>query len=454
MITLRPDQKIVIKELLQKIKEGHRQILVVAPCGFGKAYLIAWLEQHKKEQSLITCHRKELKEQHQALMPASHIELPITAYNMLQRQELGEEKILQVDEAHLALADTWNSLIQHYKQNNAFIFLYSATPERLDGKPFTDVATTLVQGPSVKWLIDNKFLSPFKYFCPQIPGIDNITDAARSSPEAHLEEFNELFQKKGVLGHVVQSYEKFLNNKKVIVYCVNKNHAKEITESFQAAGHAAESIDSDDPKTERSEIMEKFRNGNIKILCNVGILSEGISINDLDGVLLCRPTSSYALFVQQSMRPLRIDPFNNKKTAIIIDFVNNYRRHGLPDEEHEFTLQGTVKKTRTKDINEEGNFQIRYCKSCFQAFKCAPKCPHCGTLYELEPREIEAHKDIEIAEIKEFQKEQKRLNKQSFDIELRKCKNETEAMELAITFGYNPYYGAIRFRHGHGRFMR
>lgn len=445
-------QKQIIKEIISFYKQGHRQILVCSPCGSGKSYIIKFLLDRATGPALTICHRKELKLQHEKLMPEHHFELPITAYNMLKRNEIGNEILLINDEVHLALADTWNALIDHYKAKNTFTLGFSATPERLDGKPFNQVFTALIKGPSVKWLIENKFLAPFKYFCPQIPGLNSISQAARNSPEGNIDEYNELFKKKGVLGHVVQTYEKFLNNKKVIIYCVNKQHAKDIAESFQNAGLQAMSIDSDDSQIERENLMEDFRNSRIKILCNCGLLSEGISILDLEGVMLCRPTSSYALFVQQSMRPLRINPKVPEKTATIIDMVNNYVRHGLPDEEHEFTLQGTIKKRKT-EFNEEGNFNIRYCKTCFQAFKTSPKCPYCNTIYELEQREIQEHKNIEIAEIKENQKNQKRLTKQSFDLELKRCNNESDAIKLAIKYGYNPAYGQIRWRHGRGRWI-
>lgn len=452
MIQLRPDQKEVAKQILTAFKQGHKNILICAVCGWGKSYVMAWFEEKKTDPSLITCHRKELKEQHQKLMPESRIELPITAYNLLQKGQLGAEKILHIDEAHLALSETWQTLINHYKGAGAYTMAWSATPTRLDGKPMGNLATALIKAPGLKWCIENKLVSPFKYYCPQIKTLDTLSDIMQENPELYLKEYDEAFKKPGVYGDVVNTYKKFLNNKKTIVYCINKSHAKEVAEAFQEAGLSAFAIDSDNTKDERKDLMQKFHKGEIKILCNCGLLSEGISVNDLYGVMLLRPTSSYALFIQQSTRPLRLFKDDVNKTAIIIDMVANFRRHGLPDDEVEFTLN-QEKKSRTKQFNEEGNFNIRYCQTCYQAFKTANKCPYCQTTYSLEPREIEAQHNIEISEIKESQKAMKKKNMATFNKALKQCWSCEDAMQLAIKHGYSPFYGKIRWDNGRGKWI-
>lgn len=446
-------QKKIVKEIIEAIKQGHKSILITSPCGSGKSYLIKYMMDNSKLNKILFCHRQELKQQLNELMPDLRIELPITAYNLLKKDEIGSEEFTINDEVHLALAKTWNHLMEHYKNKGSFVLGFSATPERLDNKSFGNLFTKLINGPSVKYLIENKFLSPFKYYCPQIPELDNISNAARQNPEANWSEYNEIFNKKGIFGNVVKNYTKFLDNKKTIVYCVNKEHARKTAKEFEKAGYKAESIDSDDNTKERAEIMERFRKGETKILCNCAIMSEGISINDLEGVILLRPTSSYALFIQQSMRGMRVDHKNPNKVAIIIDMVNNFRKHGLPDEEREFTLEGSKRK-KTEEFNEEGDFLIRYCKNCFQPFETAKQCPYCSHIYELERREIENHKNIEIAEIKEYQKEQKRLTKKNFDKEFKNVWTEKQAMDLAIKYGYKPYFGIIKWRKGKGRFYK
>jgi len=450
-VVLRDLQKPIIPQIMEAYRQGHRAILICAPCGFGKSYVMQYLLDRATTPAITFCHRKELKEQHQKQMPNHRFELPITAWKMLQRGEIGEEGMVHNDEVHLSLADTWNALQNHYKQRGTFMLGWSATPERLDAKPLGNVYTALIRAPSVRTLIDNGYLADFKYYCPQIPGQDNLSESARNNPEGSKEEYENLFRKGGVFGEVVDAYKRLANGRKVIVYCINKAHAKSTAEAFIRGGINALSIDSDDPTTERSDAMAKFRSGEIRVLANCGLLSEGISIDDLDGVILLRPTASYALFVQQSMRPMRKA---GDKVAVIIDMVNNYMRHGLPDEEHEFSLEGRPTRRRNKEFTDEGDFTIRYCGKCFQAFKTAKKCPHCEQEYELQPREIKEHKRIEIAEIKESQKLAKKMNMQNFNQDFKLVNSEAEAIALAQQYGYNPAFGKIRWQNSwKGRMM-
>jgi superfamily II DNA or RNA helicase len=120
---------------------------------------------------------------------------------------------------------------------------------------------------------------------------------------------------------------------------------------FCKAGYSAVELDGGTPPKKRAEIMQKFRDGEITILCNVGIISEGVSIDDVSCCLLLRPTESHALFWQQAMRCMRYTP---SKVAKIIDCVGNYSRNPLPDMEVEWSLTQSAKKRPRTDDN--GNF--------------------------------------------------------------------------------------------------
>ena len=140
--------------------------------------------------------------------------------------------------------------------------------------------------------------------------------------------------------------------------------------------------------------MDAFRSGGITVLCNVGIISEGVSIDEVTCCMLLRPTESVALGIQQMMRCMRYLP---GKTARIIDFCANFSRIGLPDDDRSWSLGEPLKRKSRTDGN--GDFYIRTCKECFMVFKTAPVCPFCGEEYPLHPREIKAHEEIELKRI-------------------------------------------------------
>ena len=104
---------------------------------------------------------------------------------------------------------------------------------------------------------------------------------------------------------------------------------------FAEAGIKAAHIDGETSAYERQRIIDDFRAGNIKILCNVDLISEGFDVPDCSCVIMLRPTQSLVLYTQQSMRCMRYQPH---KRAVIIDHVGNYTRFGMPDADRAWKL--------------------------------------------------------------------------------------------------------------------
>jgi superfamily II DNA or RNA helicase len=268
---------------------------------------------------------------------------------------------------------------------------FTATPVRLDGKPLGDIYEELVNGVSVKWLIDHHRLAPYEYYAPTLVETEGLRVQAGDFVVKDLEE---LMSNRAIYGDVLKSWERIAKGEKTIAYCVSVKHAKETARLFTEAGYPAVEIDGGTALPRRAEIMKDFREGRITVLCNVGIISEGVSIDDVSCCLLLRPTESHALYWQQAMRCMR---FAEGKTAKIIDCVGNYTRNPLPDAPVEWSLTESIRKKSA--LNRDGDFVIRTCKRCYKVFKTAPICPYCGEVYPLHPREIKAHKEIELQRI-------------------------------------------------------
>lgn len=193
--------------------------------------------------------------------------------------------------------------------------------------------------------------------------------------------------------------------------------------------------------------MEDFRAGRITVLCNVGIISEGVSIDEVSCCILLRPTESVALGIQQMMRCMRYLP---GKTAKIIDCVGNYLRVGLPTDEREWSLSKPVSKRRLTD--ENGNFYIRCCPECYMTFQTAPKCPFCGSEYPLHPREIQAKQEIELRRISEEEAALVNEAKKKSRIEQGRANSFEELVRLGRQRGYkNPAFWAAQVMRGRKR---
>jgi superfamily II DNA or RNA helicase len=193
--------------------------------------------------------------------------------------------------------------------------------------------------------------------------------------------------------------------------------------------------------------MDDFRDGKITVLCNVGIISEGISIDEVSCVMLLRPTESVALGIQQMMRCMRYLPGKNAK---ILDFVGNYLRVGVPDTEHEWSLDKPIQ--RKKQFDDNGNFYIRCCPECFMTFATADTCPFCGHTYPLHPREIQAHEEIELKRISEEETARIEAEKKKSRQEQGRAQSFEELVRLGRSRGYkNPSFWAAQVMRGRKR---
>ena len=434
---LRDYQQDLYRKTVEAFREGHRRPLVVAPCGAGKSYLFAEMIRRTKGNTLVLTHRQELKEQHEQLLREQGITSARVAMILTEANRLGQyptPALIVADEAHLSRSNSWMKVIRHY---DTWTVGLSATPVRMDGKPLGDVFDKLIEGVDTKWLIANKRLAPYEYYAPTAVETDGLRKVAGDFVTADLER---IMEDKAIYGNVIESYERFASGERSIAYCVSVKHAADTAEAFNSAGIRAEMLSAGTPGKLRSRIMEDFRTGRITVLCNVGIIAEGVSIDEVSCCMLLRPTDSVALGIQQMMRCMRYLP---GKTAKIIDFVGNYTRVGLPDEDRKWELGKPL--VRTPRLDGNGNFYIRSCPECYLTFQTAPVCPYCGAAYPLTPREIKAHQDIELAKITAEEAERIAAAKKASRIEQGRAQSFEELVALGRKRGYkNPAFWAAK----------
>ena len=441
---LRDYQQDLYIKTVNAFKRGYRRPLVVAPCGAGKSYLFSEMVHRTDGEVLILVHRQELKQQHEKLLSDlgitnARVSMILTEANRLGQYE--KPSLIIADEAHLSRSNSWVKVIEYY---DTFTVGLTATPIRLDGKPLGDIFDTLITGVDVKWLIANKRLAPFEYYAPTAVDTSGLRKVGGDYVVSDLEQ---LMNERAIYGNVIDSYLRFAPGEQAIAYCVSVAHARSTADSCNSFGIRAEVLSSATPSKRRAEVMEDFRNGNITILCNVGIISEGISIDEVSCVMLLRPTESVALGIQQMMRCMRYLP---NKTAKILDFVGNYTRINLPDYDWEWSLDKPC--LRKQELDKNGNFYIRCCPECFMTFATADTCPFCGHTYPLHPREIQAHEEIELKRISEEETARIEAEKKKSRQEQGRAQSFEELVKLGRARGYkNPAYWAAQVMRGRKR---
>jgi superfamily II DNA or RNA helicase len=396
--------------------------------GSGKSVVISEIIRTatlKKNHVLFLIHRREIRNQIEETLLNNDVDMNYVELGMVQTvvrrlDKTREPKIIVVDESHHAPASSYRKIFDHF--SDAPRISFTATPIRLNGSGLGDVNDILIEEVSTKWLIENNYLSPYKYYAPKL--IDTEKLKLNSLREFSSTSVDAAINEKKIYGDVIKHYRKLADGEQAIAYCHSVEASKETAEAFNQHGIKARHLDGKTPQVERDEIIKKFRDRKLKVITNVDIISEGFDIPDCSTVIMLRPTQSLSLFIQQSMRGMRYRP---GKTSIIIDHVGNVNEHGLPDDDREWSLEGKKKSSGGKAENP-----VKQCENCFMTVPSQTRiCPECEHEFAIEETEYDHDESAELEEVTES----------PIVMDFREpedCKSMKELAELGKNRGYKP----------------
>ncbi len=425
-----------------EFQQGKTRICATLPCGAGKTILSGWMARGTAlagRRVIFMVHRQELIEQASrtfqdmgirhgviATNAPKDYDLPVqvaSVQTLVRRlEDIEPPDFIICDECHHIVANTYRRIIDHYPDLR--VLGVTATPERIGGKGLGDVFQSLVIGPTVKELTSWGNLTPYAYYAP--PSKFQADEVHVKFGEFVKSDLIKQVDDADVIGDIVQNYRRLADGKRAICYCVNRAHSEHVAKLFNAAGISAMHIDGETNKAVRMQAIEDFRRGKVQILSNAELLGEGFDVPAMEAVILARPTASLTLYIQQAMRPMRPDPENANKTAIVIDHVGNVFRHGMPDDDREWSLETKKKKpqARTKGV--------KTCPQCFTAmYSNTRACPVCG--FEFAPaerQEMPEEKDGALLKVEDVQRKLKRQ-------EVGRARTIQELEEIAIQRGYS-----------------
>ena len=392
------------KDMAMRIEKAfrlYRSVMAQMPTGTGKTVVLAsvvesFLGEHPLKSVWIVAHRRELVSQIQETIERvfsnrlaekedgssdNLIEKPLDSSLFTLRSslikamsiqwlarhydEIGEEPgMIVIDEAHHALAKTYKEMWDRFPKAK-FLGL-TATPCRLNGKGFIDLFDVLVQSWSVPEFISKGRLATYDFVSIKSNGVtQRLIDSLQkrgADGDYQNKEMDMLLNKRPSIERLYRSFEEYGKDRKGIVYAINISHAKKIVELYQEHGIKAVAIDSKTPAAERQADIEAFKKGDIQVLVNVDIFSEGFDCPDVEFVQLARPTLSLAKYLQMVGRGLRVA--KGKKCCVIIDNVGLYRVFGLPSQiwDWKATFEGRLKYSRKKETTKERDFFLLYGK--------------------------------------------------------------------------------------------
>ena len=438
-ICLRPYQQQLIDDVGYEYSEGRRRVCAVAPCGAGKTIMTAWMARGTAlsgRRAIFMVHRQELIEQTSATFTAMGIrhgliavgaakeyDLPVqiaSVQTLIHRlSQVQAPDLLICDECHHIVANTYRKIVDQF--SSSYVLGVTATPERIGGQGLGEIFQSLVLGPSAADLIAAGNLTPYDYYAPP-------TKFDPAAAHVRFGEYvkNDLLSQMDdadVIGDIVKNYKNLADGKRAICYCINRAHSEHVAASFRAAGIPALHIDGETHKAVRARAIEDFRTGRLQILCNAELLGEGFDVPAMEAVILARPTASLTLYIQQSMRPLRPDHNNPEKRAVIIDHVGNVFRHGMPDEEREWSLETKKRKPRA--------MAIKVCPACYTAVPSTARTCPCGHVFAAAPEERKiTETDGTLKKIEAIQRKERRQ-------EVGRARSVADLTEIAIKRGYS-----------------
>lgn len=361
MIQLRPYQIQGIHDIFDAwnpMTQNLMNVLFQMPTGTGKTTVFSEIVHRarlKDKKILIVVHRKELVEQiierlqhfdieagiiSSSFRPDATKEVQVATIQSLSNREYPVADIVIIDECHHAKASSYKKLWNIYPE--ARFLGVTATPVRMSGEGFSDLFDTLINCGKLSQFVEQGYLVKIKHFVGVTPDLSPIKIKMHDYAQHEL---SELMQDTELMADLVETYHKKAEGKKMIVFAVNIEHSHQIVHKYRQEGISAEHIDANTPKKERKQILQRFRNGEILVLSNVDIVSEGFDVPDCEAVQLARPTKSLALYLQQVGRCMRPSP--GKREGIVLDNAGLWMEYGFCQQNRIWTLEGKNKRKRS-----------------------------------------------------------------------------------------------------------
>ncbi len=433
-------QQSVVDSCYKAYGNGARCVMPVLPTGAGKTVIMGHIAHEYDGFGVSIAHRSELVGQmsvalareglrHDIIAPDSVIRTIVGAHmeeigrsfhdprakwkvssvDTLVRRDLDrawrkQVGMAHIDEGHHVLRDNkWGRAFQLF--DNAYGLFPTATPERADGKGLgassDGLVNAMVEGPGMRWLINEGHLTDYRLLAPQVSDLDlEGLEISKTTGDYNAEGLRKRVKASNrIIGDVVHTYLRYAKGLKGITFAVDVEHATQIAAAFNAAGVPAVVVTANTPESERRKHMRALKTGELMQLVNVDLFGEGVDVPAVQVVSMARPTASYGLYAQQFGRALRllVSPIlraawhtyspaqrlahiaaSGKPQAVIIDHVGNVIKHmGPPDRRtQEWSLDARVRNSKPTD-----GIPLRACgnEMCLEPFeRIYPACPQCG----------------------------------------------------------------------------
>lgn len=341
-LSLRPYQEECLRSIQDHRSQGINRLLISMATGAGKTVIFASLIHRMGLRALVIAHTNELlnqsKEKIQMISPTLDVGIvnadskeftsPVVVSSIqsarveknLAALKAQDFELLIYDECHRSGSENSRTVINELgfgKDTNKLLCGLSATCWRNDSKGLGEIYDAIAYEKNIKDLIEEGYLCPPK-------GIKIATDIDLSlvkmngDDDFQAESLSQVMDVPEIRQLIIDAYMTHGEGRQTICFAVTVQNAFNLCELFKQSGVSAAAIHGGTPKAEREDILKKYRSGQIQVLCNCNVLTEGVDLPSTSCVIVARPTQSKGLYQQMCGRGLRLFP--NKRDCQILDF--------------------------------------------------------------------------------------------------------------------------------------
>lgn len=386
--------------------------LGIAATGAGKTVMFSavikeFISSQPEFKACVLAHRDELVSQNQDKFTRVNPEISTSLINSVEKSWQGQINfamvqtlsrdnnidnmprldLLVVDEAHHIVADSYSKIINRAREINPNLKLFgvTATPSRGDNKGLGIYFDNCADIISINDLIDEGYLIKPKTFIIDINQLEQM-EALKKQKDFNDEDVAKLLNTEPINDAVVEHWLEKARGRKTVVFCSTVEHARNVNDAFNSSGISSALITGELSKEERANILSSMTNGDIQVIVNVSVLTEGWDYPPISCVVLLRHNSYKSTMIQMIGRGLRIVdereyPGIIKTDCIVLDFGLSCYLHGSLETEANLTKKGH-----------------KACKNCRKTIPASSaECIFCGFVFHVEEeKEAESNTENEI----------------------------------------------------------
>ena len=358
-------------------RRGRKSVLLVLPTGAGKtataSQLIAWAVARGR-RCLFVVHRREIVLDTARRLTAASVpcgvvmasERPTDAavqvcsvQTLTAREQHPPADLIVWDEAHHCAAETYREIRGQYP--SAWHLGLTATPERSDGAPLGDAFEALVAPITVAELVAAGHLAPIDVVAPPT----RLQSAIGATP--------------------ADAWREHGGGRPAVIFTGTIAESKDAVATI---GARAAHIDGSTPRRERDEILRRFEAGDLDVVSNCAVLTEGWDSARAEVCVLARGCGSLPVYLQTIGRVRRTGGRRDKR-CLLLDLAGAAHEHGMPDEDREWSLdEGQAAK---KKDDREALSTCLHCGAVVRYAARGPRCRKCGVAWP-EPERVEVRR--------------------------------------------------------------